>query len=130
MGDELCQLFRVLDLADEAQGLVGQALQPFELTLAGFQVMWQLEQRDCTNKCLAEEAGCAPSNITRLVDRLVELGLAERHPSPDDRRKVVTSLTPEGRDRWSRAAAALQTTQRDLLDRVRRVLDQVETSEP
>lgn len=123
MGDELCRLFQVLDLADEARRTVGEALRPFDLTVAGFQVMWQLQQRDCTNKCLAEEAGCAPSNITRIVDRLVEQGLAERHPAEDDRRQVVTTLTDAGRTLWSDAASALQDTQAALIDRVRRVID-------
>lgn len=121
MGASLCQLFQILDLANEARESVNTALAPFGLTQASYQVMYQLLQRDCTNKCLAEEAGCAPSNITRLVDRLVEMGLAERHPADDDRRKVVTTLTPAGRERWNAAAEALQPTQAALLARVHQV---------
>lgn len=37
------------------------------------------------------------TNITRLSDELVEKGWVERHASGEDRRKIVLSLTPKGR---------------------------------
>lgn len=37
------------------------------------------------------------SDVTRLVDRLVKSGLAERHRPPEDRRKVLVNITPEGK---------------------------------
>jgi DNA-binding MarR family transcriptional regulator len=51
---------------------------------------------------LIAEAG----HPSRLVDRLVAAGLVERRPAPDDRRRVVLSLTAEGRRLAERAAAA------------------------
>ncbi|MCA9566347.1 MAG: MarR family transcriptional regulator [Myxococcales bacterium] len=119
---DLCRLFQVLDLARDAQQAVGQVLEPFGLTQATFGVMYTLKQGASSNKDLAEEAGCAPSNITRLVDRLVEQGLVERIPAEDDRRRQVTRLTVEGHARWEAAATALQATQSDLIGRVQGVL--------
>ena len=42
------------------------------------------------------------SDTTRLVDRLVDAGLAERFPSPDDRRLVLVRATAAGRDVFAR----------------------------
>ena len=40
---------------------------------------------------------CDASNVTWLVDRLEEHGLAERRAHPGDRRIRTVALTPEGR---------------------------------
>lgn len=45
---------------------------------------------------LAEGVGVTPSTTSRLVDRLVAGGFAERRPSPESRRQVELRLTPEG----------------------------------
>jgi DNA-binding MarR family transcriptional regulator len=42
------------------------------------------------------------ADTTRLVDRLVDAGLAERFPSPDDRRLVLVRATAAGRDVFAR----------------------------
>jgi DNA-binding MarR family transcriptional regulator len=45
---------------------------------------------------LAEEWRCDASNVTWLVDRLEEQGLAERVPHPTDRRIRTVALTRKG----------------------------------
>ena len=45
---------------------------------------------------LAEMLSCDASNVTGLIDRLEARGLAERRPSPDDRRVKALALTPAG----------------------------------
>jgi DNA-binding MarR family transcriptional regulator len=50
---------------------------------------------------------------SRLVDRLVDAGLVERRPAEDDRRRIVVSLTAEGR-RLERRAEKLRQTQLDF----------------
>jgi len=45
---------------------------------------------------LAGGWGCDASNVTWLVDRLEENGLAERRPHPTDRRVRTVALTPKG----------------------------------
>ena len=42
---------------------------------------------------LARILGLSPSATTRVVDRLVGLGLAERRSDPDDRRRTVVAAT-------------------------------------
>lgn len=44
------------------------------------------------------------SSASRTVDALVAQGLLLRDPDPTDRRAVILSLTPEGRDRMARFA--------------------------
>jgi|tagenome__1003787_1003787.scaffolds.fasta_scaffold19227758_1 DNA-binding MarR family transcriptional regulator len=45
---------------------------------------------------LAEGVGVTASTTSRLVDRLVAGGFAERRPSPESRRQIELRLTPEG----------------------------------
>jgi DNA-binding MarR family transcriptional regulator len=46
---------------------------------------------------LAQHLDCDPSLVTSRIDRLEELGLAERQVSPHDRRIKLVRLTPLGR---------------------------------
>ena len=51
----------------------------------------------CSMRTLAGAWKCDASNVTWLVDRLEEHGLAERRPHPTDRRVRTVALTPQGR---------------------------------
>jgi len=53
--------------------------------------------------------------MTNRIDRLVEHGLVQRHPSPDDRRGVLVELTPAGLERVDGALADLLESERLLL---------------
>jgi DNA-binding MarR family transcriptional regulator len=50
----------------------------------------------CSMRTLAEAWKCDASNVTWLVDRLEEHGLAERRPHPSDRRVRTVALTRKG----------------------------------
>lgn len=54
--------------------------------------------------------------MTNRIDRLVEHGLVERLPSPDDRRGVLVQLTDAGRARVDAAFADLLDVERRLLE--------------
>ena len=119
MGEGLCQLFVLLDLADEVNEQVGSALERFGLSRATFQALWHLSSEGAqTHKAMADRAGCAPSNVTRLVDRLEKQGFVERTPLADDRRVVLATLTAEGRSALEGASKALGTVQDALLPRL------------
>jgi DNA-binding MarR family transcriptional regulator len=78
-----------------------------------FRVLWVL--------CLSEGDQAVPSgsiadglltrssDVTRLVDRLVERGDVDRHPSLDDRRVVLVHATAKGRMVFERINTAVQT---------------------
>ncbi len=46
---------------------------------------------------LAAELGVTPLTATRLIDRLVRSDLVDRQPLPGDRRALLVTLRPEGR---------------------------------
>lgn len=115
----LCQLFVLLDLADEVHRRVEQTLEPLGLSRATFEALRHLDaQGGRTQKALAEHTGCAPSNVTRLVDRLEKQGFAERLPDPDDRRVVRARPTAEGRAALAAASEALSALQASLVGRL------------
>lgn len=64
---------------------------------------------------LAQAFGLDPSTITRQVQALESLGLAERSTDPTDRRASILDLTTEGR-------VALDRTRQHRRDRLEQVL--------
>ncbi|QKG19463.1 MarR family winged helix-turn-helix transcriptional regulator [Actinomadura verrucosospora] len=48
-----------------------------------------------------------PASVTNVIGRLERRGLVGRAPSPDDRRVVLATITPAGRDLAEEATAAL-----------------------
>ena len=56
------------------------------------------ERPDASLAELARGVGGSVSTTSRLVDRLVAAGLADRRPSPASRRSVSLRLTPAGED--------------------------------
>jgi MarR family 2-MHQ and catechol resistance regulon transcriptional repressor len=69
-------------------------------------------------QALAEHLHLAVSTVTRVVDQLVEKGLAERHSGAKDRRVCEVALTPSGRD-------LLRTLQGELIAREQAVLERI-----
>ena len=81
-------------LSEEIQTRLWQAA---ELTLAQVRVLRRLANEPRPLGQLGQELGLAPPSVTRLVDRLEERQLLERSRGGKDRRKVMASLTAEGR---------------------------------
>ncbi len=80
------------------QQTVAAVLEELNLTEALADALWQLNPPDgpLPRRTLAERLHCDPSNVTFLVDRLEERGLAERVDSPGDRRVKAVALTAAG----------------------------------
>lgn len=49
-------------------------------------------------KHLAERLQVSPPSASTMVDRLVEMGLLDRQPNPNDRRSVLIRLSPVGNE--------------------------------
>lgn len=49
---------------------------------------------------LARAAELNPGAMTRLIDKLIERGLVERHADPSDRRVVRIQLSAQGQSIW------------------------------
>ena len=78
--------------------LESSALAPHDLTWTGWvvlRVVWIWG--DIETRHVAAEAGISKGTLTGVVGTLERRGLLERHTHPDDARRVLVSLTPQGR---------------------------------
>ncbi|MDX8534532.1 MarR family transcriptional regulator [Mesorhizobium sp. VK25A] len=73
-----------------------EAQQRHELTPNDSRALFLLDAEGKPIGALAREWGCDPSTATWLVDRLERSGLAERIPSPGDRRVKLVRATEKG----------------------------------
>jgi DNA-binding MarR family transcriptional regulator len=92
----------------KAHGLVLRELRrrvPFDLTLAQFDVLAQLDRDPdgMTGSALTRALLVTAGNVTGIVGRLARLGLVERRPVPGDRRAARIRLTARGRQVMKRA---------------------------
>ncbi|MBW4040982.1 MAG: MarR family transcriptional regulator [Acidobacteria bacterium] len=119
-------------------GIVAMSMQSAleQVTLPQFRVLVLLvtlgPQR---SGALGDRLDVVPSTITRVVDRLVKGGWAERTLGPEDRREVTVAATPaahllvrevttERRRRFDRVLSAMQPEDRTALaDTLRRFAD-------
>ena len=68
------------------------------ITLPQFRLLVVLHTRGpLKHAVLAEHLEVNPSTASRMVDRLVAVGMVERQDSPNSRREVAVVLTTEGR---------------------------------
>ena len=96
--DSRVRLLRAyLDAVILSEALQTRIWHAAELTLAQVRVLRRLAKHPQTLGQLGAELALAPPSVTRLVDRLEERGLIERSRELEDRRKVVATVTDEGR---------------------------------
>ncbi len=88
-----------------------------ELTMAQLRVLFRLRNRGpLTSGALASQLGVTLPTVTSVVDRLVTRGLVERRDDPEDRRRVILAIAPNGQalvervqqGRRARLAAAVE----------------------
>jgi DNA-binding MarR family transcriptional regulator len=88
---------------------------------------------------LAAHERVQPPSMTRTINGLVDLGLVERSPDPDDGRQVRVDLTDEGRtllaqdraqrEEWlSRQMADLTPDERATMKKAASILDRLASS--
>jgi DNA-binding MarR family transcriptional regulator len=94
-----------------------------DMPLTWYDVLVHLSEAPEGTLCmtdLAESVFISRSGLTRLVDRMEVGGLVNRSPDPDDRRRMMASLTDEGFRRLTETAPghveALRKVMIDLLD--------------
>ncbi len=112
---------RYLILAAQREGnrFLAEALQPLALTPSQAEALRVLH--DWQPLALIELGSllvCEQGSPSRLVAGLIAAGYVARTPSPEDKRKVVLTLTPRGREAAAQVAkveSALYTTMNALL---------------
>jgi MarR family transcriptional regulator, organic hydroperoxide resistance regulator len=102
---------RYLILAAQREGnrFLAEALQPLGLTPSQAEALRVLQ--DWQPLALIELGSllvCEQGSPSRLVAGLVAAGLVVREPSPDDKRKIVLTLTPRG-EAAARQVAEIET---------------------
>lgn len=94
--------------------LAHRALRQHRLSPAGRQALAVLEGagRPLSPTTIAERLLVTTASMTSLLDTLERRGLLTRSPDPDDRRKVLVTLTEDGRqvvDQFLPQVVAVQT---------------------
>jgi MarR family transcriptional regulator for hemolysin len=107
----------MLDAASHAFGSeLAAALGPLGLGQRGFCVMSAAMDAELTQTQLAGMIGLDKTTMVVTVDELERLGLAERVPSPTDRRARMICVTDAGRARVADGLEILQSVQASVLD--------------
>lgn len=92
-------------------------LAPFGLSKGGYNLLMVLAGAGgpITPTQIGQRIVARGATITGLVDTLVRRGYAERAPDPNDRRRVLVSITPRGRDVVSDASAAICRSDEEVM---------------
>jgi DNA-binding MarR family transcriptional regulator len=91
----------VVELERQVGRIIGQHAQIIwidsGLTLTQLRSLFLIANKGSTNfRKLAGALGVTPSNVTGIVDRLVEQGLVSRTQNPEDRREMTLQTTDKG----------------------------------
>ena len=97
---------------------MSQALKPFEVSLQQFNVLRILrgqKGKPANLSTLNDRMVSKMSNTTRLVDKLIAKGLADRNTCPENRRKVEIRLTEKGRKSLKAMDRAVDKAEQKLM---------------
>ena len=96
------------------------AWSDLDLTMPQAKTLFLLAEEPMRMRVIAGRLGVEMPSATTMIDRLVVKGLVERRQDPGDRRAVVCSVTPAGRDAvekfWSLRAARIESLADNLSD--------------
>jgi DNA-binding MarR family transcriptional regulator len=90
--------------------------RPGALSQAQYQVLFELLRAgELPAGELAAVADVSPASMTQMLDRLADAGLVQRVRSDQDRRIVVSRLSPAGRTVCEQRRAAIEPLWREML---------------
>lgn len=98
--DEMAAATSIMRAQQLVLAAVEEALKPFELTFARYEVLMLLtfsREGALPLGKIGDRLMVHPTSITNSVDRLESQGLVVRQPHPADRRTVLAQITDEGR---------------------------------
>lgn len=90
-----------------AEGSVSSSASELKLSLRQLSALSMIEDEVTTLGDVARKLHVTPAVVTGLIDRLERRGYVRRINSTDDRRRVMLTLTDNGRDASQRATGAL-----------------------
>jgi len=102
--------------------VAGTALAEADLTLAQYRVLVFLDKGDRPASDVAALLGVTPPTVTSVVNGLATRDLVARGHDPDDRRRVVLSLTDTG-------SAVVARGDELVAERLERLLERLPTAD-
>ncbi len=89
---------------------IERVLRPYGLSFASYEALRLLaftRSGELPMGKLGERLMVHPASVTNAVDRLEHRGLVRRRPSPQDRRRILAEIMPDGRELVEKATTAL-----------------------
>ncbi len=117
--DELWARLREAYLALRRERI--ELLAQLDLSLTEFVSLQLCAQAPAKPTEIAEAAGVTPAGATDIIDRLERHRLVRRLSHPKDRRAVLVTLTPSGRQTFEKARALQRATALALGEALTRV---------
>ncbi|MEM8712028.1 MAG: MarR family transcriptional regulator [Planctomycetota bacterium] len=101
-------------LASAIRTVVDRELKAFDMTRRQVGMIMHIERFGSPSASdLTQTLGVDSTAVTRMIDRLEEKGLVERHPDPDDGRRHLIEVTKEARSlmpKLKRTAGRVEAT--------------------
>jgi len=92
-------VMNTIETADAVFDRIGRLLRPLKVSQAGGLALATLRDHGPLSPSeLGERLIVSRATVTGLVDSLERKGFAERSPNPADRRSLLVSITPTGRE--------------------------------
>jgi DNA-binding MarR family transcriptional regulator len=111
--DHMAAVTSVMRVQQVLLSRIEDTLKPYGLTFAAYEALQLLaftRQGSLPMGKMGERLMVHPASVTNAVTRLEQRGLVERRLSPDDRRVVLATITPDGRVLAQDATTALNQT--------------------
>ena len=113
-------LGRILRIAGYLQELGQRNFATLGLTILSQDILINLliqgEPYQLSPKALAEATFMSSGGMSNALERLEKDGLLERRPDPNDRRGVLVTLTPKGRELITGAQPSVAAMQHSIVD--------------
>jgi DNA-binding MarR family transcriptional regulator len=108
-------LLGVLRTAAMLEHLMGDALKPHGITMTQYNVLRILRGAGAKGLCgreVGERMVSSVPDVSRLLDRMEEMGLIRRDRDEADRRHVTARITPKGLEVVDQATPPLEAVER------------------
>jgi DNA-binding MarR family transcriptional regulator len=95
-------------------GEIDRALKPYGLTFASYEALRLLaftRDGELPMGKIGERLMVHPASVTNTVDKLERAGMVRRRTASEDRRRVLASITADGRELVEKATGTLNAAQ-------------------
>src|SRR5699024_11687616 len=94
--EDIGMVARLLRINMFVEQLLEEIVEPHGISVADFMVLANMRRGTTSPVGLCRILNRTTGGMSLTLDRLVAAGWGDRVPDPDDRRRIVVELTPEG----------------------------------